>query len=239
MTQHRCSCGSEESVKADTRVKYEQQWERHDERAAAERRRNLAVVADPLLRTLLPFSGKTVVDLGIGTGSMAFRAVELSTPGRLVGVDFSSRGLVVSRAVSRSERFGAVDIEMVIGDLERVPLAGRCADVVLSQATFNLLPNKRVAMSEMARIAKPGARIAVSDAFRTKKKCSEEPWEACIAGAVTVAEFSTLALSAGMIISQQMDLTQQVKQLVGARKWDWPEFVEHNMDYRAFVMLRA
>jgi ubiquinone/menaquinone biosynthesis C-methylase UbiE len=239
MTQHRCSCGSEESVKADTRVKYEQQWERHDERAAAERRRNLAVVADPLLRTLLPFSGKTVVDLGIGTGSMAFRAVELSTPGRLVGVDFSSRGLVVSRAVSRSERFGAVDIEMVIGDLERVPLAGRCADVVLSQATFNLLPNKRVAMSEMARIARPGARIAVSDAFRTKKKCSEEPWEACIAGAVTVAEFSTLALSAGMIISQQMDLTQQVKQLVRAQKWDWPEFIEHNMDYRAFVMLRA
>jgi ubiquinone/menaquinone biosynthesis C-methylase UbiE len=239
MTQHRCSCGSDESVKADTRVKYEQQWGRHDERAAAERRRNLAVVADPLLRTLLPFGGKTVVDLGIGTGSMAFRAVELSPPGRLIGVDFSSSGLGVSRMVSHSEQFGAVDIELVLGDLERVPLVGRCADIVLSQATFNLLPNKQVAMSEIARIAKPGARIAVSDAFRTKKRCAEESWEACVAGAVTVAEFSTLALSAGMIISQQMDLTQQVKQLVGARKWDWPEFVEHNMDYRAFVMLRA
>jgi ubiquinone/menaquinone biosynthesis C-methylase UbiE len=239
MTSHQCSCDAKPSVKTSTRVKYDAQWERQDERAAAERRRDLASIADPMLRVILPFTGKTVVDLGIGTGSMAFRAVELSPPGRLVGVDFSSRGLCISRAISRSERFAPVDFEVVLGDLERIPLKGRCADVILSQATFNLLPDKRAGMAEMARIAKPGAKVAISDAFRTTKKCGDESWEECIAGAITVAEFSMLALSAGMIVSQQVDLTPQVKQLVSSKKWDWPEFVQHNMDYRAFVLFRA
>jgi ubiquinone/menaquinone biosynthesis C-methylase UbiE len=239
MTANRCSCDSRPSVKCSTRVKYDEQWGKHDERAAAERRRNMSIVSDPLLRVVTPFEGKTLVDLGIGTGSMAFRAIEIDAPARLIGVDFSSRGLSISRAISRGERFGSVDFEVVLGDLERVPLASGCADVILSQATFNLLPNKRLGMAEMARIAKRGARIAISDAFRTKKKSADESWEACIGGAVTVAEFSTLALSAGMIISQQVDLTQQVRQLVSSRKWDWPEFLEHNMDYRAFVLFRA
>jgi ubiquinone/menaquinone biosynthesis C-methylase UbiE len=188
---------------------------------------------------VLPFTGKTVVDLGMGTGSMSFRAVELGAPARLVGVDFSSHGLSVSRAVARSEQFSKVDVEVVLGDLEQIPLANRCADVILSQATFNLLPDKRAGMLEMARIAKPGARVALSDAFRSTKKCEDEPWEACIAGAMTVADFSTLALTAGMIVSQQIDLTRQVKQMVSSGKWDWPEFIQYNMDYRAFVLLRA
>jgi hypothetical protein len=94
-------------------------------------------------------------------------------------------------------------------------------------------------MKEMARIAKPGARIAISDAFKTIA-CSEQgSWEQCIAGAVTVSEFSTLALDAGLIILGQVDLTQQVRMLVNAKRWDWPEFLEHNMDYRAFLLLRS
>jgi hypothetical protein len=54
-----------------------------------------------------------------------------------------------------------------------------------------------------------------------------------------VSEFSTHALNAGLIISGQIDLTQQVNQLVSAKKWDWPEFIRHNMDYRGFLLLRS
>jgi hypothetical protein len=56
---------------------------------------------------------------------------------------------------------------------------------------------------------------------------------------VTVSEFSTLASSAGLMITGQVDLTQQVRTLVAGKKWDWPEFIEHNMDYRGFVLLRS
>jgi len=81
--------------------------------------------------------------------------------------------------------------------------------------------------------------IAISDAFRSRIPCENESWEQCIAGAVTVSEFSTLALNSGLIVANQVDLTQQVKALVRARKWDWPEFVEHNMDYRGFLLLKS
>lgn len=133
--------------------------------------------------------------------------------------------------------FRNMDFEAVQADLERIPLASKSVDVVLSQATINLLPNKCSALREIARIAKPGAKIAISDAFRTSKATDDESWEQCIGGTVTVSEFSSLALEAGLIISNQVDLTQQVKSLVASKKWDWPEFLEHNMDYRAFLLL--
>ena len=239
MVDHSCGCCSDKDIKEETKAKYDAQWEQYDERAAAERRLNNSPVADPLLRMIMPFTGKTVVDLGVGTGGFAFRAMELSPPDRMVGLDFSTRALRVSRAVGRTQAFADMDFEAVTGDLERVPLASKCADVILSQASFNLLPDKSAGMKEMARIAKPGAKIVLSDAFRTRKKCEDEPWEACVGGAVTVAEFSTVALSAGIMISQQIDFTRQVTQLVASKKWDWPEFIEHRLDYRGFLMFKA
>jgi ubiquinone/menaquinone biosynthesis C-methylase UbiE len=197
------------------------------------------MVADPLLSMVQPLTGKIVVDLGIGTGSLAFRAIELSPPKRMIGIDFSAAGLCVARGISRRPRFHEHDIELVRADLERVPLANRSVDAVISQATINLLPDKCTALKEISRIARHGARIAISDAFRTSRPMQEESWEECIAGAITVSEFSTLALNAGLIISGQVDLTQQVRQLVSSKKWDWPEFVRHNMDYRAFLLLRS
>ncbi|UCE91165.1 MAG: class I SAM-dependent methyltransferase [Methanobacteriota archaeon] len=232
-----CSC--EPALKAETRAKYDTQWVLVDEQVSAERRKHLAAIADPLLRMILPFSGKTVVDLGVGTGSLAFRAAELSPPELLIGIDFSSSGLRMSRRISGGDRFSSTRFEAVMGDLERLPLSDTCADVILSQASFNLLPDKAAGMNEMARIAKRGARILLSDAFRARRKTEDEPWEACVGGAITVAEFSTLALSSKLFISQQLDLTQQVKALVKSGKWDWPEFVEHGLHYRGFVMFRS
>lgn len=234
-----CRCQDPESLKRSTRTKYDEQWASQDERAAADRRKSLSMVADPLLSMVQPLTGKVVVDMGIGTGSLAFRAIELSPPKSMIGIDFSAAGLCVARGISRRPRFHEHDIELVRADLERVPLANRSVDAVISQATINLLPDKCTALKEISRIARHGARIAISDAFRTSRPMQEESWEECIAGAITVSEFSTLALNAGLIISGQVDLTQQVRQLVSSKKWDWPEFVRHNMDYRAFLLLRS
>lgn len=235
-------CGSSDpgTIKERTRAKYDEQWGEQTARAAAERRKNLAMITDPLLAMVHPLAGKTVVDLGIGTGCLAFRALELSPPRLMIGIDFSAPGLCVVREISRHGRFEAMECEVVRGDLERIPLANRSVDVVLSQATLNLLPDKCTALREIARIAKPGAKVALSDAFRSSRVVSDdEPWEQCVAGALTVSEFSTLALSSGLIISGQVDLTQQAKLLVSTGKWDWPEFLRHNMDYRAFLLLKS
>jgi len=222
-----------------TRAKYDQQWREQGERAAAERRKNLSIVTDPLLSMVHPLTGKVVVDLGIGTGCLAFRALELTPPKLLVGVDFSSAGLCVAHEISKHSKFQSVECEMVQADLERLPIATGSVDVVLSQATINLLPDKPSALREIARITKHGAKIAISDAFRTTNPREGESWERCVAGAVTVADFSRLCLGAGLFVAGQVDLTQQVRMLVSSKKWDWPEFIESNMDYRAFLLTRS
>lgn len=242
MEQKPCgSCGSSpKSIKEKTREKYDDQWREQGDRAAAERRKNLSMVTDPLISMVHPLKDKVVVDLGIGTGCLAFRAVELSPPKLLVGIDFSSTGLCVAQNIARHSKFQEVACEMVLGDLERLPIASRSVDVVLSQATLNLLPDKCSALREIARISKSGARIGISDAFRTSNKtASDESWEQCIAGTTTVGEFSQMCLSVGLFIAGQVDLTQQVRMLVANKKWDWPEFLEHNMDYRGFLLIRS
>jgi len=234
-----CSCSGPKSIKDKTRAKYDAQWREQDERAASERRKSLSIVADPLLSMVGPLSEKVVVDLGVGTGSLAFRALELNPTARMVGVDFSTMGLCVAKGIASGSRFMDMDAEMVRADLEQIPLLNRSVDVVLSQATVNLLPNKAVAMREISRISKKGAKVAISDAFRSRRPEENESWEQCIAGAVTVSEFSTLALNSGLIVMNQVDLTQQVRSLVKAGKWEWPEFITHNMDYRGFLLLKS
>jgi ubiquinone/menaquinone biosynthesis C-methylase UbiE len=240
MENHKCpACSGDRDIKRSTMAAYDAQWSSHDDAAASERRKRLAPIADPLISMVTPLTGKVVVDLGMGTGSLAFRAMELSPPARMIGVDFSTPGLRVARAVSKHPRFKDMDVELIKGDLERLPLARRSADIVISQATINLIPDKAAVFSEVSRIAKSGARVAVSDAFRTSRACQDGSWEQCIGGAVTVSEFSTLALNAGLIILGQSDLTQTVRQLVSSKRWDWPEFLENNMDYRVFMMMRS
>lgn len=240
LERERCpSCAGPDDIKKSTMAKYDTQWRGQDEAAASERRRKLSSVADPLISMVQPLEDKVVVDLGVGTGSLAFRALELSRPRRVVGVDFSTPGLRVARTVSRHSRFRDMDIELVKADLEHIPLLRKSADAVMSQATVNLIPDKRALFSEVARISRPGARVAVSDAFRTSVGAKDGSWEQCIGGAVTVSEFSALALNAGLIILGQTDLTRTVRQLVSSGMWDWPEFLEYNMDYRAFMMLKS
>ena len=233
-----CTCGST-TIKTRTKAQYEQQWSSQSEKAADDRRRTLSIIADPLISMAHPLGGKVVADLGVGTGCLAFRAMELSPPKMVVGIDFSNAGLCVAHTISRHSKFKEMECELVQADLEMIPLKSKSVDVVISQATLNLLPDKCTAMREIARITKSGGKVAISDAFRTSNPTEDESWEQCIAGTVTVAEFSNLALSNSLFIAGQIDLTQQVRMLVRDKKWDWPEFLEHNMDYRGFLLTRS
>jgi SAM-dependent methyltransferase len=83
-------------------------------------------------------------------------AAAAGTDGLAVGVDISEA--MLTRAV-RAEASSSVGF--VRADAQRLPLRDDVADVVVSVAVLQLVPDPAAALAEMVRILRPGGRLAV------------------------------------------------------------------------------
>jgi ubiquinone/menaquinone biosynthesis C-methylase UbiE len=150
--------------------------------------------------------GEVVVDLGSGGGFDVFIAGRKVGPaGRAIGVDMTPEMLVRARrnAAAYRERSGLDNVEFRLGEIEHLPLPDHSADVMISNCVINLSPNKAQVWREIARVLKPGGRVAVSDiALRQPLPpavaAMVEALVGCVAGAVPVAESRTMAEAAGL-----------------------------------------
>ncbi len=97
-------------------------------------------------------AGETVTDIGCGTGIVARAAAARGA--RATGVDINPGMLAVARR-------HAPDIRWIEAPAEALPLADGSADAVLCQFALMFLANRQVALREMARITRPGGRIAL------------------------------------------------------------------------------
>ena len=101
------------------------------------------------------------------------------------------------------ERAGLDNVEFRLGEIEHLPLADASVDVVISNCVINLSPDKPQVWREIARVLKPGGRVAVSDLALLKPlpAAVREMVEAlvgCVAGAVLVSETEQMAKAAGL-----------------------------------------
>jgi SAM-dependent methyltransferase len=76
-------------------------------------------------------------------------------------------------------------------------------DAIISNCVINLSPDKAQVWREMARVLKPGGRVAVSDMALLKSLPPEvlkmvEAMIGCVAGAVLVSETGRMAVEAGL-----------------------------------------
>ena len=149
--------------------------------------------------------GETVLDLGSGGGFDCFVAgPKVGATGHVIGVDMTPDMVAKARrntAIYR-ERTGIDNVEFRLGEIENLPVADSSIDVVISNCVLNLSPDKPRAWGEMARVLKPGGRIAVSDLALLRELPAAimtdlEALVGCIAGAVTVEETRRLAEGAG------------------------------------------
>lgn len=150
--------------------------------------------------------GEVVLDLGAGGGFDVFIAGRKVGPtGRAIGVDMTAEMLAKARKniATYRERAGFENVEFRLGEIEHLPVSDASIDVVISNCVLNLSPEKPQVWREIARVLKPGGRVAISDLAWRKPLPpailqSVEALVGCVAGAVLIAETGQMAAAAGL-----------------------------------------
>ena len=182
--------------------------------------------------------GEVVLDLGAGAGFDAFIAGRKVGPdGRAIGVDMTSEMLAKARKnlPAYRERSGFDNVEFRLGEIEHLPVADNSVDVVISNCVINLSPEKAQVWKEIARVLKPGGRVAVSDLalLRPLPEAVKEMVEAligCVAGATLVDETERMAREAGLSDIQLKPRKQYVEAMTDWNDPLYKKIVEHLPD---------
>ena len=157
------------------------------------------------LTSLAP--GEVVLDLGSGGGIDVFLAgSRVGASGKAIGVDMTAEMLTRARANTPAYEAstGLANVEFRLGEIEHLPVADSSVDVVVSNCVINLSTDKAQVWREIARVLKPGGRVAVSDiallqALPPVVRESVGAYVGCVGGAVRVQETVAMAAHAGLI----------------------------------------
>lgn len=107
-------------------------------------------------------AGETVLDIGCGAGmDLLLAAKRVGPSGHAIGVDMTPE--MRERALASTQIAGLTNVEVRAGDSEALPVEDASIDVVISNGVLNLVPDKRKAYSEIARVLRPGGRLLLAD----------------------------------------------------------------------------
>ncbi len=163
--------------------------------------------------------GEVVVDLGSGGGLDVFLAAKMVGPeGRAIGIDMTPA--MIERAQANAAAGGYQNVEFYLSTIDRIPLPDASVDCIISNCVLNLAPDKQAVFREMARVLKPGGRVAVSD-IALKHELPEAiaqsvaAYVGCIAGAIKIDDYRDGLRAAGFehaeIVDSGADLNAYAK----------------------------
>jgi SAM-dependent methyltransferase len=107
--------------------------------------------------TGVPDHGR-MLDVGSGTGALAFTLAERKPEARVLGIDPSKE--YVDYAKSKNRFPNRVSFET--GDAQQLQLADVSFDASLSLLVFNFIPDPIKALKEVRRVTKPGGRVSAA-----------------------------------------------------------------------------
>jgi SAM-dependent methyltransferase len=163
--------------------------------------------------------GEVVVDLGSGGGLDVFLASKMVGPvGRAIGIDMTPA--MIERSMANAASGGYTNVEFYQSTIDQIPLPDASVDCVISNCVLNLAPNKPAVFQEIARVLKPGGRLAVSD-IALKGELPEAiarsmaAYVGCIGGAIRIDDYRDGLLAAGFehveIVDSGADLNAYAK----------------------------
>ena len=149
--------------------------------------------------------GRTLVDLGCGTGGPALW-VARETGARLVGIDVSR--VAVQQATARAAELGlAGQARFAVGSFASSGLGSSSAAGAMSEDALQYAPDKRAAFTEARRILRPGGRLVFAAYELDPERAASMP----VLGSDPVADYRPLLTGAGF----NVDLYEEVQ--------GWPE----------------
>lgn len=155
--------------------------------------------------------GRTILDLGCGTGRDAFVCSKFAgEQGRVIGVDMTEAQIAVARGNQQlqAERFGfrrpnTTFLQGYMEDLAALGIGDETVDVVISNCVINLSPDKEQVFSEIFRVLKPGGELLFADVFADRRlppEWMDDPVLVgeCLAGAMYIEDFRRLLVRFGI-----------------------------------------
>jgi len=151
--------------------------------------------------------GEVVVDLGCGGGLDVFLAARRVGPGgKAIGIDMTAEMIALARRNAAQGPDGRpyLNVEFHQASIDLLPLPDASADCVISNCVINLAPDKAAVFREIARVLKPGGRLAVSDIALKRPLPAEVAGDVtalvgCIAGAIPLADYERGLAAAGFM----------------------------------------
>jgi ubiquinone/menaquinone biosynthesis C-methylase UbiE len=162
-----------------------------------------------------------VLDVACGPGFLTLAFAERC--GEAVGVDATDNWL--GRAGAEAARRGLANARFQAGDAGALPFPDAGFDVVACRAAFHHFPEPARVLAEMARVAKPGARIVVADmlgsedpARAARHDAIERLCDPTHVRAIPPSEWRALFAAAGL---------ETVRELPGEMAYDLEEWMAH------------
>ncbi|OOZ42378.1 malonyl-[acyl-carrier protein] O-methyltransferase BioC [Solemya pervernicosa gill symbiont] len=168
--------------KQQLRSAFNRSAERYDEVAVLQRE-----VASRMLERLelVKIEPKTILDLGTGTGQCVQWLMKRYRKAKVIGLDLAEAMLPRVRAHGSLLRKPG----LVCGDIERLPLADKSVDLIVSSLALQWMNSIDEAFAEIARVLRPGGLLMFTTLGPDTLKELRLSWEAVDNGSSHVNRF--------------------------------------------------
>ena len=134
-------------------------------------------VRDRLVAALALTGNEHVLDAGCGRGLALIGCAKQLTTGKVVGIDLWSAKDQSDNSADATLANAAIEgvanrVEVKTGDITKLPFADASFDAIISMTVIHNIPSREgrdEALRELARVLKPGGRMAIFDLLHTSR----------------------------------------------------------------------